>query len=182
MKIYKFLFLLIFLISCAVQTYAQLRVGINGGVVMSSLIRESSLIAQDGTVGFLIGANAKYNLGELGWYVQSGVDYTQEGDHNQPLSFVKIPLILGLNASDDVSIYVAYNLAWQVGNENNVQDFYEEFATMLGLGFEIHIPHNISLGSRLNYGLSNLVEDPAEAKNLTVKPFTLDLYLAYRFN
>lgn len=181
MKIFKFLFLLFFLLSCSMHSFAQLKVGINGGVVMSSLIRESNLVAQDGTIGFLIGANAKYNMGELGWYVQSGVDYTHEGDHNQPLSFVKIPLILGLDASDDVSIYVAYNFAWQVGNENNVQDFYKEYANILGLGFEIHIPHSISIGTRLNYGLSNLVEDQAGAKNYAVKPFTLDLYLAYRF-
>jgi len=173
--------ILFLLIGWSIQSFGQLRIGFNGGVVLSSLIRENNLVAQDGTVGFLIGANAKYNLGELGWFIQSGVDYTQEGDHNQNLSFVKVPLILGLDASDDVSIYVAYNLAWQVGNDNGVQDFYKDFANILGLGFEIRVSEKINIGTRLNYGLSNLVDDPAEAMNYSVKPFTLDLYLAYRF-
>jgi hypothetical protein len=181
MRKMKFFILILFLFCSGNQLFAQLKIGINGGVVLSSLIRESSLVAQDGTVGFLIGANAKYNMGELGWYVQSGIDYTREGDHNQNLSFVKIPLILGLDASDDVSVYVAYNLAWQVGNQNGVQEFYNDFANILGLGFEIHLPKSLSVGSRLNYGLSNLVKDPAEAKNYSVKPFTFEIYLAYRF-
>ena len=176
----KIIFLMPLFLTMSLASYAQFRIGFNGGVVLSSLVRDSNLAANDGVVGFLIGANAKYNLGELGWYIQSGVDYTKEGDHIQNLSFLKIPLILGLDASDDVSIFVAYNLAWQLGNENNVQDFYHNFANILGLGFEIHISEKLSVGTRLNYGLSNLVSVPAEAKNFNIKPFTLDLYLVYR--
>lgn len=163
------------------ESSAQIRFGVNGGVVLSSLIRDNNLAVNDGQIGYLIGANVKYNMGELGWYVQSGVDYTLEGDNIQNLNFVKIPLILGLDASEDVSIFVAYNLAWQVGNHNNVQDFYKDFANILGLGFEIHTSDKFAIGTRLNYGLSNLVEEPADAKNYTVIPFTLELYLTYRF-
>lgn len=179
----KTIFLTFLVIGMHFQTIAQIKVGINGGVVLSSLIRESNLAAQDGTVGFLIGANAKYNMGELGWYIQTGVDFTAEGDHIQKLNFVKIPLIFGLDASEDVSIFVTYNFAWQVGNHNNVQEFYKEYANILGLGFEIHMPKNLSIGTRLNYGLSNLVanpNDPQDAKNFSIKPFTLELYLTYR--
>ena len=175
------LLLILLLASFSQNVNAQLKIGVRGGVVLSSLVRDSNIAANDGTVGFLIGANAKYNLGDLGWYIESGVDFTQEGDHIQNLTFVKVPLVLGLDASDDVSIFVAYNLAWQIGDHNDVQEFYNTFANILGLGFEIHISEKFSIGTRLNYGLSNLVSDPAGAKNFNVKPFTLDLYLAYRF-
>ena len=172
---------ILLLIGLFLESSAQIRFGVNGGVVLASLIRDNNLAVNDGQIGYLIGANVKYNMGELGWYVQSGIDYTLEGDNVQNLNFVKIPLILGLDASEDVSIFVAYNLAWQVGNQNNVQDFYKEFANILGLGFEIHTSDKFGIGTRLNYGLSNLVEDPAGAKNYTVLPFTLELYLTYRF-
>ena len=161
---------------------AQVQVGVKGGVVLSTLIRDSNIALNDGAVGYLIGASAKYNLGELGWYIESGVDFTSEGDHIQKLNFLKVPIIIGLDASDDVSLFVAYNLAWQTGNDNGVQDFYHDFANVLGLGFEIHISEKISAGTRLNYGLSNLVSVPAEAKNFIIKPFTLDLYLTFRLN
>lgn len=160
-------------------SYAQLRVGATGGVVLSSLIRDSNLNSRAGTVGYLVGATAKYNVGDLGWFFQSGVNYTLEGDNDQSLNFVKIPLTIGLDASDDVNINVTYYLAWQVGNENNVQDFYYEKANMLGLGFEVYLSDKFALGTKLNYGLSNLVSDPAGAKNYTIKPFTLDIYLTY---
>ena len=161
---------------------AQIKIGFTGGVVLSSLVRDSNLALHDGNFGFLIGANAKYNLGELGWYIQSGVDFTKEGDSDQNLNFVKIPLIIGLDASDDVSIFVAYNLAWQAGNQNDVQDFYRKFANILGLGMEIHVSEVFAIGSRLNYGLSNLVSDPAEAKNFDVKPFTFEVFATFRIN
>lgn len=161
---------------------AQLKIGLTGGVVLSSLVRDSNIALNDGTVGFLIGGNAKLTLGDLGWYVQSGVNYTNEGDSQQPLSFVKVPLIIGLDAGDDVSIYFAYNLAWQVGNENNVQDFYNDFANIMGLGVEIHISKKFSIGSTLNYGLSNLVSEPSQALNFNIKPLTFDIYVTYRLN
>ena len=172
-------FVLTGLLFLSLPSLAQVKIGINGGVVLSSLIRDESLSTQNGKVGYLFGINAKYNPGDLGWYVLSGVDYTLEGDSGQKLNFVKIPLTLGLDFSEGGSIFVAYNLAWQVGNDNGVQDFYKEFANILGMGFEIKVSEKFALCMRLNYGLSNLVEDPSEAKNFSVKPFTFDLYLNY---
>ena len=165
-----------------IPAYSQLKIGFTGGVVLSSLVRDSNLALNDGNFGFILGANAKYNLGELGWYLQSGLDYTLEGDSEQHLSFVKIPLIIGLDASDDVSIFLTYNFALQVGNHKGVQDFYNKFANILGLGMEIHVSQKIAIGSRLNYGLSNLVSDPAEAKNFNIKPLTFEIFTTYRLS
>jgi hypothetical protein len=161
---------------------AQLKVGLTGGMVLSSLVRDSQLVANDGVVGFLIGANAKLSLGDLGWFIRSGINYTQEGDYEQSISFLKVPLTLGLDAFNDVSIFVTHHLAWLVGNENSVQDFYHDFANILGLGFEIHISTKFSVGSSLNYGLSNLVSEPDPNKNFKVKPISLDLYVTYHLN
>lgn len=175
-KLYYVLLICICTISSA---YGQFRIGLTGGPVLSTLVRDSNLSARAGQVGYLIGGVAKLNVGELGWFFQSGVIYTLEGDNDQHLNFVKVPLIIGFDASDDVNIHVAYNFAWQVGNENNVQDYYNGFANIFGLGFEIYISNKFAIGSRLNYGLSNLVSLPTGAKNFKVTPFTLDLYLTY---
>ncbi len=159
--------------------FAQLKIGVTGGAVLSSLVRDSQLSSRAGMIGYMAGAVAKLNVGELGWFFQSGIKYTLEGDNDQKLNFIKIPLIIGLDMSEDVNIYLAYNLAWQVGNQNNVQNFYNNFANILGLGFEINLSNKIAIGSTLNYGLSNLVKVPEDAKNFNVKPFTFDIYLTY---
>jgi len=171
--------LIIVMLVSVTPIFAQLKIGLSGGAVLSSLVRDSQLSARAGMVGYMADAVAKLNVGELGWFFQSGVKYTLEGDSDQKLNFVKIPLIIGLDMSEDVNIYLAYNLAWQVGNQNNVQDFYNNFANILGLGFEINLSKNIAIGSTLNYGLSNLVKVPEDAKNFNVRPFTFDIYLTY---
>jgi hypothetical protein len=160
---------------------AQLKIGVSGGTVLSSLVRDSQLNARAGKVGYLVGANARLNLGELGWFVQSGITYTLEGDSDQSLNFLKVPIVLGLDISDDVNIHVAYDFAWQMSNDNNAQDFYNKTANILGLGAEINLGEKFAIGSKLNYGLSNLVKDPAGAKNYKIRPFTLELYLTYFF-
>ncbi|MCK5207502.1 MAG: outer membrane beta-barrel protein [Cyclobacteriaceae bacterium] len=177
------LLIIVIALACVtkIPVHAQFRIGVTGGPVLSSLIRDSNLNARAGMVGYMIGAVAKLNVGELGWFFQSGVNYTLEGDNDQNLNFIKIPLTIGFDASDDVNVHVAYNLAWQVGNHNNVQEFYHDFANILGVGFEIYISERFAIGSRLNYGLSNLVKDEVVAKNLKVIPFTFDLYITYFF-
>ena len=175
----KFLILTIALVCVTKLVHAQVRLGITGGPVLSSLIRDNNLNARAGMVGYMVGAVAKMNVGELGWFFQSGVNYTLEGDNVQNLNFIKIPLTIGFDASEDVNVHVAYQMAWQVGNHNNVQDFYHDFANILGVGFEIYISKKFAIGSTLNYGLSNLVKEEADAKQFNVKPFTLELYLTY---
>lgn len=170
---------ILILIGTNEKMYAQLKIGFTGGAVLSTMIRDSNLNVEGGKFGYLVGATAKYNIGELGWFVQSGVTYTLEGDNKQNLNFLKIPLTLGIDVADDVSLYGIYNLAWQVGNENDVQDFYNHFVNILGLGFCFNTTKHISIGGTLSYGLSNLVSDSSQAKNFNIKPFTFDIYLNY---
>ncbi len=165
----------------AVSAQTKLKLGLTGGGVFSTLIRDSNLNAKGGYLGYTFGATAKLNMGDLGWFVQSGVHYSHEGDVAQKLDFLKLPLTLGIDVSEDIALYSSYYLAWQVGNANNVQDFYKESASMLAFGADVEITKNFSLGSRLCYGLSNLVDDPAGAKNFIIKPFNFDFYLTYFF-
>ncbi len=175
-KVFIFIFLLL-----STNVYSQLKVGLTGGMVLSSLVRDSQLDAKAGKVGYIVGANARIYLGELGWFVQSGISYSLEGDVDQKLNFVKIPMVLGFSFAGDVNIHAAYDFAWQVGNQNDVQDFYNSNANMLGVGAEINVSEKFAIGFRLNYGLSNLVKDPMGARNFKIKPLTLDLYLNYFF-
>lgn len=181
MKKFTLILGLSLLCTMAVLAQTQLKIGLTAGGVFSTLIRDSNLNAQGGYLGYTVGTTAKLNMGDLGWFVQSGVHYSHEGDVGQKLDFVKLPFTLGLDVSEDVALYVSYYLAWQVGNDNDVQDFYEENASMLAFGADVDISKSFALGTRLCYGLSNLVDDPAGAKYYTIKPFGFDLYLTYYF-
>jgi hypothetical protein len=169
----------IFVLLASTAALAQLKIGVSGGAVLSSLVRDGQMNARQGKVGYMVGASARLNLGELGWFVQTGMSYTLEGDSDQSINFLKVPAVLGLDVSEDVNVYVAYDLAWQMSNENNAQDFYNQTANILGLGAELYPGKKLAIGSKLNYGLSNLVKDPSGAKNFKIRPFTLEFYLTY---
>jgi hypothetical protein len=169
----------LFVLLASTPGLAQLKIGISGGAVLSSLVRDSQLNAREGKVGYVVGTSARLNLGELGWFVQTGMSYTLEGDSDQSINFVKVPAVLGLDVSEDMNVYVAYDFAWQMSNDNNVQDFYNKTANILGLGAELYLGKKFAIGSKLNYGLSNLVKDPSGAKNFKIRPFTLEFYLTY---
>lgn len=161
------------------QVSAQFRLGVTGGAVLSSLIRDSNLNARESRFGFLVGTEVRYVPGELGWNFRTGVNYSTEGDSDQHLNFIKVPLTIGLDFSEDVGMYVSYNFAWQMSDHNNAKENYKDFGNILGLGVEVYLGERFAMGPRLNYGLSNMVAAPAGAKNFNVKPFTLDLYLTY---
>ena len=88
----KILVLILIFVTSAEKIHAQLKVGLNGGAVLSTLIRDSNLKTHPGNLGYLVGATGKLNIGELGWFFQSGVNYTLEGDSEQNLNFVKSPI------------------------------------------------------------------------------------------
>jgi len=169
----------ILLLLCVHDSNAQFKVGVRGGAVLSTLVRDAQINANAGRVGYIFGANAKYKIGELGWFAGLGANYSLEGDSDQKLNFIKVPLVVGLDISDDLNIHVAYDFAWQVGNDQNAQDNYKSNANILGLGSEIYMGERFALGFRLNYGLSNLVNNPAGAKNFKIRPLSFDTYLKY---
>lgn len=163
------------------QLYGQIQIRAKGGLVLSSLVRDSNMNLYDGRIGYLLGVNAKIDISDLGWYLQSGIDYANEGDSELTLNFLKVPLIIGLDISDGTSVFMIYNLAWNL-DKSDAEGSYSNFANMLGFGIEFALSTKTSFGSSLSYGLSNLVQDPDVAMNFNIKPLTFNLYLVYRIN
>lgn len=158
---------------------AQLKVGLKGGAVLSTLRRDASLNLNGGTLGYLAGIMVKKNMGELGWFFQPEFQYVYLGDGDQKLSFVKIPLIIGFDVSDDVNIHIGYQPGWLVGASNDAKDSYKSMNHEISLGMDFMAGNKVLLGLRVNYGLTNLVEDPKEVKNYEVTTFTVDIYMAF---
>ncbi len=179
-RVFKILLPVIFM-TFSSFIHAQVRVGLTGGVILSSLVRDASINANAGRVGYLAGVTTKIYMGDIGWFFEPAVTYSLEGDHDQPVSFIKIPLKIGFDMTEGVNFHGIYYPAIMVGNQNGVQDFYKGFASIIGLGFDFYLSDHFDIGLNLNYSLSNLVSDPAGAKNFKIKPFTMDVYLTYFF-
>ncbi len=179
-RAFKILLLVIFM-TFSSFSYAQVKVGLTGGVILSSLVRDASINANEGRIGYMAGVTTKIYMGEIGWFFEPSITYSLEGDNDQPVSFIKIPMKIGFDMTEGVNFHGIYYPAFLVGNQNGMKDFYNSFASIIGFGFDFYLSEHFDIGLNLNYGVSNLVSDPAGAKNFKVKPFTLDLYLTYFF-
>ncbi len=158
---------------------AQMKIGLKGGAVLSTLRRDASLNLNGGAIGYLGGIMLKKNMGELGWFIQPELQYVYLGDGNQKLSFVKIPITIGFDVSDDVNIHIGYQPGWLVGASNDAKDSYKTLNHEISLGMDFMAGNKVLLGLRVNYGLTNLVEDPVVVKNYEVTTFTVDMYMAF---
>jgi hypothetical protein len=159
---------------------AQFAAGIKGGIELSTLRRDDNLNLNGGRVGFAAGVFAKKNMGELGWFIQPEILYVSEGDNTQKLDYLKIPIMLGFDVSEDVNIHGGYNLAILVGPGNEVKEAFSSTNHQITLGMEFQGFKNGFFGIRLNYGASNIVEDPATVKNFTVHTLTSSMYMDIR--
>jgi len=158
---------------------AQVKIGLKGGAVLSSLRRDASLNMNGGSIGYLGGIMVKKNMGELGWFIQPELQYAYIGDRDQKFSFIKIPVMIGFDVSDDVNIHVGYQPGWMIGATNDAKNSYKNMNHEISLGMDFMAGNKVLLGLRVNYGLTNLVDDPMEVKNFEVKTFTVDLYMAF---
>lgn len=158
---------------------AQWKIAPKAGVVLSTLRRDASLNMNGGMVGYMGGFMFKRNMGELGWFVQPELQYVYFGDRDQKFSFVKIPLILGFDVSHDVNIHGGYQPGFLVGGNNYAKDIFKSVNHEISLGMDFLAGTKVLLGLRINYGLTNIVEDAMEVKNLEVKSFTADIYLGF---
>lgn len=172
------LFLLL-LISTTDPSFAQIKIGLKGGAVLSSLRRDASLNMNGGSIGYLGGIMVKKNIGELGWFIQPELQYAFIGDRDQKFSFIKIPVMIGFDVSHDVNIHIGYQPGLMIGATNDAKDSFKSMNHEISLGMDFMVGNKVLLGLRVNYGLTNLVEDPIEVKNFEVKTFTVDMCMAF---
>jgi hypothetical protein len=89
-----------------------------------------------------------------------------------------VPLLIGLDLSEDVNLHMAYQPSILVGGENEARDFLKTWNHVISMGMEFTAFKNGLFGVRVNYGSTNIVDDATEAKNFTIKTFTVDVYAA----
>jgi hypothetical protein len=175
----KKIWIFLFAVFVSTPLLAQWKIAPKAGVVLSTLKRDGNININGGTVGFMGGLMFKRNMGELGWFVQPELQYAYFGDGEQKLSFFKIPLVLGLDFSDDVNVHLAYQPGFLVGGDNDAKENFKHVNHEISLGMDFIAGQKVLLGLRINYGLTNLVENPAEVKNYDVNTFTVDLYIGF---
>ena len=167
-----------------------LKTGLNLSILSASFNSESSY-----KPGFHLGALLKIRLGDNG-YSQPEIYYSNQGQKNDygtygsttlNMNYLNIPWLFGFG--NRFSIYAGPQLGFllsakEVGelNGNSMDDDLMDLTNAadfsLVLGVELKVGENFSLGSRLNYGMTNVFED---IEDYEIKNRVFHFYLSYSF-
>ena len=167
-----------------------LKTGLNLSILSSSFNSEASF-----KPGFHLGAFMKTRLGESG-YFQPEIYYSNQGQKNDygadgstklNMNYLNIPLLFGfgnrfsIQAGPQVGFLLS---AKEVGELNgssmddDLMDFSNTVDFSLVLGLEFKASENIALGSRLNYGMTNVFK---EIDDYEIENRVFHFYLSYTF-
>ena len=157
----------ILLFCFSVDGFAQSRFGVKGGMNFSGFRRtpETKFSYQAGVAG-------KKYIGSLGWFLQPEVFYSREGNLNQPLEFINVPIIVGFDFGDSFNVHTGLQAGFLVGTQGDLDNDYHNVNVVMNFGFEFYTFKKTSIGFRFDYGLYDF-----EKETGTSVTYTFEVYL-----
>lgn len=174
----SFIILLIASMGISQQSFAQTKVGIGGGVSFATLFRDGQASA-DGRTGFNLTIGAKQPIGNLGWHIRGDMFYSSEGYKNQRLDYLRLPVCIGFDFSEDFNIFFGWYASTLVRTNEHIDTNYKKLNTGSSFGVEVIMLDKLGLQTRINTGIPNIVSDDATLNFLTASTFSIDLTLIY---
>jgi hypothetical protein len=132
------------------EAKCQTQFGVKGGMNFSGFRRTA-----DTKFGYQLGLAGKHYLSDLGWFVQPEVFYSREGNLNQPLEFINVPIIVGFDFSDNFNIHTGLQAGFLIGTMGDEDNNYNKVNAVVNFGFEFYTFKKTSIGFRFDYGLSD---------------------------
>jgi hypothetical protein len=160
-------------------------------------------------VGFSGGADVSFALGHKGWYLQSGLNYTQGGinagkdestgyDTKMSLSYLTLPVLgkyvikkigLGFMLGVEYGYLLTATASESNGNANvsaSAKDFFNSSQFSLVWGVEYYMKNGIGFNVALSEGLTNILSNTSllgvqDARDISVRNHILTIGAGYRF-
>jgi len=148
------------------QEYVQHHFGLKGGLNYSGFRQNVDL-----KFGWNAGIVGKRYLSDLGWFLQIEGVYSKEGNINQPLEFINVPILFGFDFSDSFNMHLGYQSGFLVGTMGNTDTQYKNYNPTFVFGFEFYTFTFTSLGARYNYGLSDIEEGTGTSVTYTFEVY-----------
>jgi len=159
--------LIVILICFSSDGFSQIRFGVKGGMNFSGYRR-----TPDTKFGYQVGITSKKYISDLGWFIQPEVFYSREGNINQPLEFINVPIIVGFDFSDNFNVHTGLQAGFLIGTQNDLDNNYKSVNTVMNFGFEFYTFKKTSIGFRFDYGLNDF-----EKETGTSVTYTFAVYL-----
>lgn len=148
--------ILLFLIQ---SSLAQKTFSAHAGINYSNVSSKNS-INPDGVLGLNIGIGYKIYMGDLGWSLMPGIDFSQEGFKNHRLDYLNIPLSVGFDFTNTFSLSTGFQYSQLLSGSNEAKEiiFPSNFAFLVT--FEFFPTEKFVTGLRFANGIKNIIKDP----------------------
>jgi len=150
--------LVLFLFSVQIS-FSQNTLTGHAGLNYSSVSSKNS-INPDGALGLHAGFAYKLYLGDLGWAIMPGLDYSQEGFKDQRLDYINLPVSIGFDFTESFNLSTGFQYSQLVGGSNTAREiiYGSNFAFLVT--FEFFPTEKFVTGLRFANGIKNIIEDP----------------------
>ena len=131
----------------------------HAGLNYSSVSSKNS-INPDGALGLNAGIAYKMHLGDFGWALMPGIDFSQEGFKDQRLDYINIPVSIGFDFTESFNLSTGFQYSQLVGGSNAAKDiiYGSNFAFLVT--FEFFPTEKFVTGLRFANGIKNIIKDP----------------------
>lgn len=165
----------IFLVLVSNFSLAQNVLRGHAGLNYSNVSSKNS-INPDGKLGLNAGFSYKLRLGDLGWAIIPGLDYSQEGFKNQRLDYINIPLSIGFDFTETFNLSTGFQYSQLVGGSNAAKDIIYQSNFAFLVTFEFFPTEKFVTGLRFANGIKNIIKDP-DYSIQTASTYSIQFYI-----
>ena len=174
--------LLLILLTSVFAVKAQNKLILAAGVNYSSVSSVNST-NPEGTLGLNVGTAYKFYTNDLGWFVQPGLFYSQEGWLHQRLDYLNLPVIIGFDFTEDLNFNLGMQYGYLIGGIDDPENAVDRSNLAFLIGFEFYPSPVFDVGLRFANGIKNIIADPdAPPLNGVItdaRTFSIQFYFAF---
>ncbi|MCF6359221.1 MAG: PorT family protein [Cyclobacteriaceae bacterium] len=157
-------------------SFAQNRLSGHAGLNYSSVSSKNS-INPDGILGMNAGFDYKFHLGDLGWAVTPGIDYSQEGFNGQRLNYLNVPISLGFNFTNSFSLSAGFQFSQLLGGSNEAKQIIFPTNYAFLVTFEFFPSERFVTGLRFANGVKNIIKNPDVIVVQNATTYSIQFYI-----
>jgi len=162
------LLLLTSMLSLEVSAQSKLKFGLMGGLNISEMRFDQTIIDKDNNAGFFIGPMVDLTLPIIGLSVDAAVLYDQQkigaGEEKETLKFIDVPINarynIGLGSMLSVYLATGPQFSFNVGDDDILKHEYKlkssQFSWNIGAG--LTLMKHLKVGYRYNIGLGDYAD------------------------
>ncbi|AXY72902.1 PorT family protein [Paraflavitalea soli] len=169
----KYCVLILVLVAGCLTTYAQVKVGLKGGININN-VKYRDADPNTASIGFNTGLLARIQVSDK-FFIRPELQYSVKGyrypvtggsgNVTSRLNYINLPVLAGFPIGSKLQFLIGPEFGYLVkatskfgGNKSDITNLYQHFDWGLDLGAAFHLMPDLGVEVRYNYGFRGLIK------------------------